>query len=180
MGGVQAIAAAMTRLIADQGGEVVQNAEVDEVLVQDGRTSGIRLLSGDTIPADLVVSNVDAGHTCDRLMHNQPRKRWTPKKLAKARWSMGLFVWYFGTKGTRNLWKGAGQHTILVGPRNKSHIRDIFQTGHLSDDMSLYVNRPSVTDPGCAPEGDDTFYAQSPVPHLGHGETVDWATEAEP
>ena len=93
---------------------------------------------------------------------------------------MGLFVWYFATNGTRQMWPDAGHHTIRVGPRDKSQIRDIFQTGQLSDDMSLYVHRPSVTDPGCAPEGDDTFYALSPVPHLGHGETVDWATEAEP
>lgn len=180
MGGVQAIATAMSNVITDQGGEVVQNAEVDEVLVTNGRTSGVRLLSGETVPADLVVSNADAGHTYDRLMRNQPRRRWTPQKLARSRWSMGLFVWYFGTKGTRGMWRDAGHHTILVGPRYRPHIRDIFQTGRLADDMSLYVHRPSVTDPGCAPDGDDTFYALSPVPHLGHRNPVDWAVEAEP
>jgi phytoene desaturase len=179
MGGVQAIATAMAAVIRDQGGQVVQSAEVDEVLVTKGRVSGVRLMSGTSVPADLVVSNADAGHTYDRLMRNQPRKRWTPKKLAKARWSMGLFVWYFGTKGTRGLWKDAGHHTILVGPRYKDHIRDIFSAGQLAEDMSLYVHRPSVTDPSCAPEGDDTFYALSPVPHLGHADGVDWATEAE-
>ena len=44
--------------------------------------------------------------------------------------------------------------------------------------MSLYVHRPSVTDPSVAPKGDDTFYVLSPVPHLGHG-GVDWQTEAD-
>ena len=90
---------------------------------------------------------------------------------------MGLFVRYFGTRG---LWQGAGHHTILVDPRHRPHIRDIFQTGRLAEDMSLSVHRPSVTEPGCAPGGGDSIYARSPVPHLGHGNPFDWAVEAEP
>jgi len=180
MGGVAAIAAAMGRVVQDQGGEVMLGAEVDEVLVQGGRARGVRLLDGREIAADIVVSNADAGHTYDRLLRNQPRRRWTPRKLGRARWSMGLFVWYFGTKGTRNLWPEVGHHTIAVGPRYKDHIRDIFIRGRLADDMSLYIHRPTVTDPSAAPEGDDTFYVLSPVPHLGHDNGVDWATGAEP
>jgi phytoene desaturase len=179
MGGVQAIAEAMARVIRDQGGQVVQGAEVDEILVRNGRAAGVRLLDGSVHTAEVVVSNADAGHTYDRLLRNQPRRRWTPARLKRSRWSMSLFVWYFGTKGTRGMWRDVGHHTIAVGPRYKDHIRDIFQTGKLAEDMSLYVHRPSVTDPTCAPEGDDTFYVLSPVPHLGHGKT-DWATEAEP
>lgn len=179
MGGVQAIADAMARVIRDQGGQVVQGAEVDEILVRQGRAAGVRLSDGTVQTADVVVSNADAGHTYDRLLRNHPRRRWTPARLKRSRWSMGLYVWYFGTKGTRALWKDVGHHTIVVGPRYREHIRDIFQTGQLADDMSLYVHRPSVTDPSCAPEGDDTFYVLSPVPHLGHGRT-DWTTEAEP
>ncbi len=179
MGGVQAIAEAMVRVIRAQGGTVVQGAEVDEVLVQKGRASGVRLVSGAEIPAAVVVSNADAGHTYDRLLRNQPRKRWTPPKLKRARWSMGLFVWYFGTKGTREMWRDVGHHSIVVGPRYREHIKDIFIRGKLADDMSLYVHRPSVTDPSCAPAGDDTFYALSPVPHLGHDNGVDWQAEGE-
>jgi phytoene desaturase len=92
---------------------------------------------------------------------------------------MSLFVWYFGTRGTRALWPGVGHHTILNGPRYKGLVRDIFVKGRLSEDMSLYVHRPSVTDPGVAPAGDDTFYALSPVPHLGFDTPVDWQAEAE-
>jgi phytoene desaturase len=180
MGGVAAIAKAMARVVTDQGGQMILRAEVDEVLVAKGRTSGVRLTDGRVIAADLVVSNADAGHTYDRLLRNQPRRRWTTPKLAKTRWSMGLFVWYFGTKGTRDQWRDVGHHSIVVGPRYREHIKDIFQRGHLADDMSLYVHRPSVTDPSVAPEGDDTFYVLSPVPHLGHDNGVDWAAEAEP
>ncbi len=179
MGGVGAIAIAMAGVIAAQGGQLRLNAEVDEIILEDGRAKGVRLTDGQVLSADVVVSNADAGHTYDRLLRNHPNKRWTKAKLARKRWSMGLFVWYFGTKGTKMMWPDVGHHTILVGPRYKEHIRDIFIRGRLADDMSLYVHRPSVTDPSSAPLGDDTFYALSPVPHLGIGDT-DWATEQEP
>jgi phytoene desaturase len=149
-------------------------------MVEGGRASGVRLKSGAAMRADLVVSNADAGHTYTRLLRNQPRKRWTDKHLDSRRWSMGLYVWYFGTKGTKQMWPEVGHHTIAVGPRYREHIKDIFVRGKLADDMSLYIHRPSVTDPSVAPDGDDTFYVLSPVPHLGHDNGVDWTREAEP
>jgi phytoene desaturase len=180
IGGVDAIARAMGRVIEDQGGVIRQGAEIDEILLKEGRARGVRLTSGEIVTADIVVSNADAGHTYDHLLRNHKKRRWTPARLRRARWSMGLFVWYFGTKGTAEMWRDAGHHTILNGPRYKGLVRDIFRTGKLSDDMSLYVHRPSVTDPTVAPKGDDTFYALSPVPHLGHANPVDWQAEAEP
>jgi phytoene desaturase len=72
-----------------------------------------------------------------------------------------------------------GHHTILNGPRYGALVDDIFLSGKLAEDMSLYVHRPSVTDPTVAPEGGDTFYALSPVPHLGHDDPVDWSAMAE-
>ena len=90
---------------------------------------------------------------------------------------MGLYVWYFGTKGTRALWRDVGHHTIINGPRFKGLLKDIFIRGHLAEDMSLYLHRPSLTDPTVAPAGDDTFYALSPVPHLGWDNPVDWQAE---
>lgn len=180
MGGVAAIAEAMVRVIEGQGGEVRLGAEADEITVERGRASGVRLVDGERVPAEIVVSNADAGHTYDRLLRARPRRRWTPRRLARARWSMGLFVWYFGTKGTRAMWRDVGHHTILNGPRYGGLVRDIFRRGRLAEDMSLYVHRPSVTDPTCAPPGDDTFYVLSPVPHLGHRDPVDWSATRGP
>jgi phytoene desaturase len=180
MGGVQAIAKAMAQVIRDQGGQLRMETEVDEILVEHGRAAGVRLANGARLDAAVVVSNADAGHTYTRLLRNRPRKRWTDAKLQRTRWSMGLFVWYFGTKGTRDMWRDVGHHTIVVGPRYRAHIKDIFINGHLADDMSLYVHRPSVTDSSVAPDGDDCFYVLSPVPHLGHKNGVDWAQEEEP
>ena len=179
MGGVEAIAKGMAGVIADQGGVVRQGAEVDEITVKNGRATGVKLTGGEMVDASIVVSNSDAGHTYDHLLRNAKRRRWTSPRLKRSRWSMGLFVWYFGTKGTRDKWGDVGHHTILNGPRYKGLIRDIFINGKLSEDMSIYLHRPTVTDPTAAPEGDDTFYALSPVPHLGHADPVDWSEMAE-
>ena len=179
MGGVQAIADAMARVIRAQGGTIRLGAEVDRIDVEKDTVQGVTLVDGERLAAPLVVSNADAGHTYDRLLRDRPRRRWSSLKLARKRWSMGLFVWYFGTTGTADKWRDVGHHTILSGPRYEGLLRDIFIKGRLADDMSLYVHRPSVTDPSVAPEGGDTFYALSPVPHLGHADPVDWSVEAD-
>jgi phytoene desaturase len=178
MGGVAHMARKMADVIEDQGGTLLMDTEVDQIVIDNGRARGVRLASGLELGADVVVSNADAGHTYEHLMRERPKKRWTPAKLQRTRYSMSLFVWYFGTKGTRADWADVGHHTILNAPRYTGLLNDIFIKGKLADDMSLYVHRPTVTDPSAAPEGDDTFYVLSPVPHLGHG-GVDWATEAE-
>ena len=179
MGGVAAMAQSMANVVTDQGGAVRMNTEVDEILTKDHRASGVRLLGGEQIDADIVVSNADAGHTYDRLLRKRHKWRWTMDKLRRKRWSMGLFVWYFGTESTRDMWPDVGHHTILNGPRYKGLVNDIFIKGKLADDMSLYVHRPSVTDDTVAPAGDDTFYALSPVPHIGHDNPVDWDAMGE-
>ncbi len=177
MGGVQAIADAMVKVIRSQGGHVRHGVEVDEILVEGEAAKGVRLTDGEVIQAPLVVSNADAGHTYQRLLRRKPRKRWTDRKLTSRRWSMGLFVWYFGTKGTAQMWPDVGHHTITNAPRYEGLLKDIFIKGKLADDMSLYIHRPSRTDPSVAPAGDDTFYVLSPVPHLGFDDPVDWETE---
>ncbi|MEM6906173.1 MAG: phytoene desaturase family protein, partial [Pseudomonadota bacterium] len=179
MGGCAELAAAMARVVGHLGGELRLGTEIDEIVVSQGRAVGVRTAKGDMIPANIVVSNADAGHTYSRLLRHQKKRRWTEGKLNRARWSMGLFIWYFGTKGTRGKWADVGHHTILNGPRYRGLVRDIFRKGDLAEDMSLYIHRPSVTDPSAAPEGDDTFYALSPVPHLGHSDPVDWQEMAE-
>ncbi|KAA9006842.1 phytoene desaturase [Histidinibacterium aquaticum] len=179
IGGVQAIADAMATVVRDQGGTIRLGAEADEILLDQGRARGVRMKTGETLSAPLIVSNADAGHTYAHLLRKSPRTRWTDRRLNRASWSMGLFVWYFGTRGTRQMWRDVGHHTIINGPRYAELLKDIFGRGHLAPDMSLYLHRPSVTDPGVAPEGDDTFYALSPVPHLGWEDPVDWSERRE-
>jgi len=172
MGGTNRLARAMADLVIGQGGAIHHGVEVDEILVRDGRAAGVRLANGSERMADIVVSNADAAWTYSHLLRNHRRRRWTDAKLARQNYSMGLYVWYFGTD---RRWDEVPHHTILMGPRYKALIEDIFRTGRLSDDMSIYLHRPSATDPSVAPPGCDSFYALAPVPHLGFGQ--DWAVE---
>ena len=176
MGGTGRLAQGMADLIAGQGGEVRYNADVEAITVDDrGRATGVELASGERLGADIVVSNADAAWTYRNLVPARARRRWTDRRLDRARYSMGLFVWYFGT---RRQYPEVPHHTILMGPRYKELIQDIFERKVLADDFSLYLHRPTATDPSMAPEGCDAFYVLSPVPHLGGN--VDWETQAEP
>jgi phytoene desaturase len=74
--------------------------------------------------------------------------------------------------------KMSAHHTVMMGPRYGGLLHDIFDAKVLADDFSLYLYRPTATDPSMAPEGCDTFYVLSPVPNLDAG--IDWATAAEP
>jgi len=177
-GGVQALADAMANVVKEQGGQVLLNSNVENITLNKQKADGVMLENGLKLNADIVVSNADPGWTYNKLLPNQ-KKRWTEKKLKKSRWSMGLFVWYFGTKNTREKWQDVGHHTIMNGPRYRGLLADIFDRQFLADDMSIYLHRPSVTDPSVAPKGDDCFYALSPVPNLKTSNPTDWSKELE-
>ena len=175
MGGTGALVNGLVGLIEGQGGRLRLEADVDEIIVTDGRAAGVRLKDGEVIDADIVVSNADVGWTYGHLLRHHRRTRWTDRKLERARYSMSLFVWYFGTN---RRFEDVYHHTILLGPRYKELLKDIFGAKKLASDFSLYLHRPSANDPSLAPQGCDAFYVLSPVPHLQSG--VDWRCEAEP
>jgi phytoene desaturase len=175
MGGTGRLVEGMAKLVEGQGNRLRYHAQVDEILVRDGRAAGVRLASGEALAADIVVSNADTAHTYGTLLGRHPRQRWTDRKLARARYSMSLFVWYFGT---RRRYDDVPHHTILAGPRYGELLHDIFTRKVLAEDFSLYLHRPSATDPSVAPPGCDAFYVLSPVPHLDA--EVDWTVQAEP
>ncbi len=169
MGGTGALVKGIVTLIEGQGGEVRTNAEVKQILVRDGQAKGVELANGERIEADVVVSNADAAWTYRYLVAPEHRRAWTDEKIERARYSMSLVVWYFGTK---RKYPDVAHHTILLGPRYKELLTDIFDRKVLAEDFSLYLHRPTATDPSLAPEGHEGFYVLSPVPHLDAG--IDW------
>lgn len=175
MGGTGRLVSGLADLVEGQGNEVRCNAEVSEITLAGRTATGVRLASGERIAGDVVVSNADAAWTYKHLLPAHARRRWSNRRIDRARYSMSLFVWYFGT---RRRYEGVPHHTILLGPRYRELLADIFKRKILADDFSLYLHRPTATDPSLAPSGCDTFYALSPVPHLDGG--IDWRTQAEP
>ena len=174
MGGTGRLVDGLCGLIQGQGGRVRCGEDVSRIRVEDARATGVVLAGGEVIPADIVVSNADSAFTYGTLLGGRTR-RWSARRLARASSSMGLFVWYFGT---RKKYPEVDHHMILMGPRYRGLLQDIFDRKHLADDFSLYLHRPTATDPLLAPPGHDAFYVLAPVPNLDGGQ--DWAQLAEP
>jgi phytoene desaturase len=175
MGGTGEVVRGMVGLLHGQGATMRCGAEVGAITVENGAATGVTLASGETIAADIVVSNADSAYTYRHLLPPSARRRWTDRKIERSRYSMSLFVWYFGTN---RRYPDVAHHTIMLGPRYKELLRDIFSRHVLAEDFSLYLHRPTATDPSLAPPGGDAFYVLSPVPHLDSG--TDWQAAAEP
>ncbi|GDX55999.1 phytoene dehydrogenase [Comamonadaceae bacterium] len=175
MGGTGAIVQGMVNLLQARGVPLRCNAEVKRIMVEDGRATGVQLATGEQLSADIVVCNSDTAWTYRNLVAPEHRRHWTDQRIERGRYSMSLFVWYFGTD---RQYTDVPHHTMVLGPRYEGLLTDIFRHHRLADDFSLYLHRPSATDPSVAPSGCDTFYVLSPVPHLQSG--TDWVQQAEP
>lgn len=199
LGGTGALVAALVRLFEELGGQIRYRSRVEEILCTSAerplapdmcRTLGIdpeqqsspqkpvavgvRLESGEILPARIVVTNGDVANTYMKQVHPTYRRKWTDSRLKRMRYSMGLFVMYFGTNRT---YPNLAHHTIVLGPRYRELLKDIFHRKVLAEDFSLYLHAPTRTDPSLAPPGHECFYVLSPVPNLAGA--VDWPSVRE-
>ena len=172
MGGTAAITAALGSLMKRHGITIQLGTTVDRIVVEDGKARGVILEGGETIQADLIVSNSDPAHLYGSMIKPSKLAASARLKLAGAKYSMGLFVLYFGTSRT---YPEVAHHTIWLGTRYKELLDDIFNKQVLADDFSLYLHRPTATDPSFAPSGCDSFYVLCPVPNLQSG--IDWSIQ---
>ena len=172
MGGTGAVTQALGGLMERQGITLRLSTTVERVRIEQGVARGVVLADGTVVEADIVVSDADAAHLYRDLVPRAEQALATRVKLSQAHYSMGLFVMYFGTTRT---YPDVAHHTIWMGERYRELLNDIFHRQKLSEDFSLYVHRPTATDPSFAPAGQDSFYVLCPVPNLQSD--IDWATE---
>ena len=172
-GGTGALIRAMVKLLESLGGTLRLSTPVEAIRTANGRVSGVALQGGETLAADMVASNADVMHTYRELLCADPRGPAEAKRLARKRFSMSLFVVYFGLKGDH---RGLAHHTVCFGPRYRALIAEIFGKPALAQDFSLYLHAPNATDPSLAPAGHSAYYVLSPVPHLGTA-AIDWTIE---
>jgi phytoene desaturase len=173
VGGTGAIVRALGQVFKELGGTVSLNAEVQEILVNQGKACGVGLKTGETVDADAVVSNADVAWTYLHLIPPEFRRKYPDRKITRMRYSMSLFLIYFGT---RRQYPHLAHHNIILSERYRELLQDIFLKKVLPEEFSLYLHRPTKTDPSLAPPGHDCFYALVPAPHLGAG--IDWSREA--
>lgn len=172
-GGTGALISALVRLFQELGGTCKLSAPVDHIGVEDRLVRTVRTKDGWSGQFDAIASNADIVHTYSTLLGHTHRGKTAAEALKRKRFSMSLFVIYFGLKRQHPELK---HHTILLGPRYRALIAEIFNGRQLPEDFSLYLHAPSVTDPSMAPPGCSAYYVLAPVPHLGAA-PIDWSEE---
>jgi phytoene desaturase len=177
-GGTGAIVDAFGRLLNELGVKVHLNAEIQEIVIEGRSVKGVRLADGAMHTADAVVSNADVGWTYLNMIPKHHRRKNSDRWIKSKKFSMSLFVIYFGTKKRYNTGAPLAHHNIILSKRYKGLLREIFAGQELPEDFSLYLHMPTMTDPSMAPEGHEAFYVLSPAPNLNAN--IDWTTKAKP
>lgn len=173
-GGTGQLVKALVDLAKRQGITFVSGTTVEEIEIENKQVRSVRTDQGESFKCDVVVSNGDPPEVYQKLIQPRHRKKWTNPRIDRLEYSMGLFVLYFGTDRP---WPEVAHHTILFSQRYRELLEDIFGKDSLADDPSLYLHRPSATDPSMAPPGKDAFYVLAPVPNLKA--KINWSVEGE-
>ena len=175
MGGTGNIIKGLEKLMNEVGIKLIKGKEVTKIIKNKNKINGIQLDNKTIINAQNVVCNADPPAVYEKMLDNEYNNSFFFKwKKNRMEYSMGLFVYYFGTKKT---YENVEHHTIKFGNKYKEHLDDIFNNKKLNNDISYYLHRPSATDKSMAPNGNDCFYVLVPVPN--NQSKIDWTIEGE-
>ncbi|MAD92164.1 MAG: phytoene dehydrogenase [Gammaproteobacteria bacterium] len=172
-GGTGALVNALGRLMDEVGINVRLEQDVKSIEVDEKQVKGVLTSDGNKLNADIIVCNGDPASAYKNLIESRYRKTWSNRRIDKLKFSMGLYVLYFGTS---KKYENVEHHTIIFGDEYKTLLNRIFNGKEAGDDLSLYLHRPTATDPNLAPEGKDAFYVLAPVPNL---QRKDWNLQKE-
>ena len=174
MGGTGQIIKGLEKLMIEEGIEIIKGQEVKKIIYNNNKVQGVKLDNQKEINADNVVCNADPPDVYDKLLDQVSDKTIFNWKRKRMEYSMGLFVYYFGTK---KVYEKVEHHTIKFGNKYKEHLDDIFNNKKLNNDISYYLHRPTATDKSMAPKGNDCFYVLVPVPN--NQSNIDWTVEGD-
>ena len=163
MGGTGSVVQALEKLMLEENIKIIKGAEVTEILTENKKVKGIKINNSKIINSDYIICNSDPPNVYNNLIKSKEDYNFLFKqKMKRMDYSMGLFVYYFGSK---KKYKNVAHHTIYFGETYEKHLDKIFEKKILSNDISYYLHRPSATDPNMAPDDQDAFYVLVPVPN---------------
>ena len=175
MGGTGNVVKALEKLMNEENIQVIKSAEVTEIISENKKVTGVKINNSKIIECDYIVCNSDPPNVYKNLIKTQKKYNFLfNQKMRRMDYSMGLFVYYFGSK---KQYKDVAHHTIYFGKSYAEHLNKIFEKKVLSEDISFYLHRPSATDPNMAPKGQDAFYVLVPVPN--NLSKINWSREGE-
>ncbi len=174
MGGTGNIIKGLEKLMLEEKIEILKNSEVTSINFDKNKIKSIIINNHKELEANNVICNADPPSVYEKLLDNKKINTFFNWKKKRMDYSMGLFVYYFGTK---KVYKEVEHHTIKFGNKYKEHLEDIFEKKKLNNDISYYLHRPSATDKSMAPEGNDCFYVLVPVPN--NQSNINWSIEGD-
>ena len=175
LGGTGNVVKAFEKLMVEEKIKILKNSNVTEIITKDKKVTGVKINNKTIIDCDYIVCNSDPPNVYKNLLKSDNNYSFLFKqKIKRMDYSMGLFVYYFGSK---KQYKDVAHHTIYFGKSYENHLSKIFDKKILSDDISYYLHRPSATDPSMSPEGQDAFYVLVPVPNNLSG--INWDQQGE-
>jgi all-trans-retinol 13,14-reductase len=148
VGGAWRIADTILPRIRAAGGEVFTYASVEEVLVHDGRTHGVRMSDGTEIPCGCVISDAGAINTFARLLPAAvAREHGYDDRLESVRSSIGHLGMYVGLKGSAEDF-GLPRTNYWIYPDNDYDAAvDRFVADPSGPFPVVYISFPSAKDP---------------------------------
>jgi len=175
MGGTGSVVKALEKLMIEENIKIFKDAEVTEILTENKKVKGVKINNSKILNCDYVICNSDPPNVYNNLIKSKKDYNFLFKqKMKRMDYSMGLFVYYFGSKKKYN---DVAHHTIYFGDTYEKHLDKIFEKKILSDDISYYLHRPSATDPNMAPDDQDAFYVLVPVPN--NLSKINWIKEGD-
>jgi phytoene desaturase len=174
LGGTGNLVKAFERLMKEEKIEIIKSSSVTELTNLNNQIVSVTVNNKDVLKADYIICNSDPPNVYKNLIKPNNYGFLFNKKIERMNYSMGLFVYYFGSKKQYN---DVAHHTICFGKSYKDHLNKIFEKKELSEDISYYLHRPTATDPSMAPPGQDCFYVLVPVPN--NLSNINWHKEGE-
>lgn len=168
-GGIYAIARALEKLALELGVQIVTNARVTRIGVEDGCVHEVWTENGDRLIADAVIANVDVAHVYERLLTPGSVSQERINALTQAEPSGSGFLMLLGIEGE---YPRLAHHNILFSSDYKREFDDIFARGVPPEEPTVYISITSKTDPDHAPPGHENWFVMVNAP--AHDERFDW------
>ncbi|WP_417424954.1 phytoene desaturase family protein [Hoeflea sp.] len=167
-GGAGQAVAAFKSLIEENGGQLRANADVDQVIIENGRATGVRLADGTTITADNVICSVPPSQLYQRLLRDQTQavSEKDTAQLKQFRHGRGNFQLHYAIDGPIR-WKTAGLEDVALvhladGIDSVSKSANEAARGMMPETPTICVGQPHRLDPSRCPEGKSILWLQIP------------------
>lgn len=161
-GGMYSYVKAMERVIHELGGSIETGTYIDEILISDGKATGIRI-GTKTENGDIIICNADFPYGIKELIRDENSKgKYTDEKLANMKYSCSNFIIYLGLK---KKYPELLVHNLYLGDDFKENIECAF-TGSLPEKPSLYIYCPTSIDESMAARGRECLNVMVRVPNL--------------